>query len=243
MYRRAMFQRVRAGQQIEYGIHLTCRPEQSGWREHHASPCLRGIDARKVHGGALSGFGAFDPRSVDLQAANADALPGGVQFEVVVNAKAPRDERPGDHGAVPAHRKAAVDRKARIAFHFPAGEGGRGPFESRAQFRESRAGHGAHGNDGRAFEKGASGKLLDFETRQVDHVGIGEIAFVERDQPVTDPQQTANIEMLAGLRHDRFTRGDYQQHQIDAGGSGKHILDEPLMAGHIDKSRGADARN
>ena len=49
-------------------------------------------------------------------------------------------------------------------------------------------------------------------------------------------QQTANIEMLAGLRHYSFIRCDDEQYQIDPACTGKHILYESLMTGNIDKA-------
>jgi len=40
--------------------------------------------------------------------------------------------------------------------------------------------------------------------------------------------------MLSGLWHDPFVSGDYQQRQVYAADSGKHVLDKPLMAGDVD---------
>ena len=40
--------------------------------------------------------------------------------------------------------------------------------------------------------------------------------------------------MLARLRHDRIVGGDDEQGQIDAGGAGEHVLDEALVARHVD---------
>src|SRR5262249_12044411 len=40
--------------------------------------------------------------------------------------------------------------------------------------------------------------------------------------------------MLARLWHDRIVRSDDQDREVDARGPGQHVLDEPLMAWHID---------
>ena len=40
--------------------------------------------------------------------------------------------------------------------------------------------------------------------------------------------------MLAGLRHHAFVGGDDQQGEVDAADAGQHVLDEALVAGHVD---------
>src|SRR3954464_9941270 len=39
--------------------------------------------------------------------------------------------------------------------------------------------------------------------------------------------------MLAGLRHDRVVGRDDQEGEVDAGGPGEHVLDEPLVPGAV----------
>ena len=41
--------------------------------------------------------------------------------------------------------------------------------------------------------------------------------------------------MLARLRHHRFVGGDDEDHEVDAADAGEHVLDEPLVAGHVDE--------
>ena len=40
--------------------------------------------------------------------------------------------------------------------------------------------------------------------------------------------------MLARLRHHRIVGGDDEHGQVHTGGAGEHVLDEALVAGHID---------
>ena len=42
--------------------------------------------------------------------------------------------------------------------------------------------------------------------------------------------------MLAGLRHDAVVCGDHQQHEIDAGGAGQHVVNEFLVPRHVDEA-------
>ena len=48
-------------------------------------------------------------------------------------------------------------------------------------------------------------------------------------------QQTADVEMLARLRHHRFVGRDDEHHEIDAADAGEHVLDEALVAGDVDE--------
>ena len=41
--------------------------------------------------------------------------------------------------------------------------------------------------------------------------------------------------MLARLRHHRLVGRDDEHDEIDAADAGEHVLDEPLVAGHVDE--------
>ena len=40
--------------------------------------------------------------------------------------------------------------------------------------------------------------------------------------------------MLARLRHHALIGGDHEQHQVDSAHPAQHVLDESLVAGHVD---------
>jgi hypothetical protein len=67
-------------------------------------------------------------------------------------------------------------------------------------------------------------------------VGRDEIDLGHRDESATDAEQIDDGKMLAGLRHDTVVGGDDQKHEIDATGSGQHVVHELLVAWHIDKA-------
>ncbi len=237
---RAMLQGVRAGEQVEDAIDLLRGPEDTGRGEHHAAMRFRRIDSREIDGGALAGVSPVDGRVVDLQAPDAGALGGRVQFDFIVNGEGPGDQGPGDHRAVAAHREAAVNRQPRMARGvFPGDRVGR-MLERGAQIVETGSCGGADGDDGRTFEKRSVDVLLHFKTHQADQVGIDQIGLGERDDAVADTQQAADVEMLAGLGLDGFVGGDDQQNQVDAGDPREHVLDETLMTGNVDESETAE---
>ena len=51
-----------------------------------------------------------------------------------------------------------------------------------------------------------------FEPNQAGGIGIDQVAFRQRDDAALDPEQAANIKMLARLRLDGLVGGDDQQH-------------------------------
>ena len=90
-------------------------------------------------------------------------------------------------------------------------------------------------HDRRAFQKRSGDELANLEARQLQHVGIGQIGFGERNEAGGHAQEPADVEMLAGLRHHRLVGRDDEDDEIDAADPGEHVLDEPLVAGHVDE--------
>ena len=60
--------------------------------------------------------------------------------------------------------------------------------------------------------------------------------LVSATAPCCDPEQVDNLQMLAGLRHHAVVRRDHQQHDVDAGGAGQHVVHEALVARHVDET-------
>ena len=54
--------------------------------------------------------------------------------------------------------------------------------------------------------------------------------------PRLDAEQVDDRQMLARLRHDPVVGRDDQQHEVDAGGAGQHVVHEALVAGHVDEA-------
>ena len=55
--------------------------------------------------------------------------------------------------------------------------------------------------------------------------------------PRRDAEQVEDRQVLARLRHDALVGGDDQQREVDAAGAGEHVLDEALVARHVDDAR------
>ena len=69
--------------------------------------------------------------------------------------------------------------------------------------------------------------------RHVDPLRLRPIDTREGDDSVLDSEQVGDCQVLAGLRHRPFVSRHDQEEQIEARGSGKHVLHEIFMARDI----------
>ena len=66
--------------------------------------------------------------------------------------------------------------------------------------------------------------------------GIDAIDFGERHRAVRQAQQIDDGQVLAGLRHGAVVGCNHQQHVVDAGGPGQHVVHQAFVAGHVHKA-------
>ena len=94
----------------------------------------------------------------------------------------------------------------------------------------------ATGNIGRIGQRGAGEQFGDFRFCLFLPVDRSSIDFGQRHRAALDAEQFDDFQMLAGLRHRAVVGGDDQQREIDAGGAGQHVVDQLLVAGHVDEA-------
>ena len=87
---------------------------------------------------------------------------------------------------------------------------------------------------GASSRKRALHQLADFQLDDLARGLVDEVALGQGDDAVAQAEQAEDFEVLARLRHDRVVGGDDEHGQVDAGGAGEHVLDEALVAGHVD---------
>ena len=58
--------------------------------------------------------------------------------------------------------------------------------------------------------------------------------LVRTTRPPREPEQPEDLQVLAGLGHDRVVGRDDQHGQVEARRAGQHVADEPLVARHVD---------
>ena len=134
------------------------------------------------------------------------------------------DERAIDGQAEPLRRRGAPVRPAGTA----SGDG-------RLQLRDARGRlWPAVRDDRRVVQEGAADQLADLQLDDLARRLVHEVALGQGDDAVAQAEQAEDFEVLARLRHDRIVGGDDEQGEVDAGGAGEHVLDEALVAGHVD---------
>src|SRR5208282_3550117 len=96
--------------------------------------------------------------------------------------------------------------------------------------------HGRDGDDGRALEEPALGQLFHLFRHELDHVIVHEVFLCDGHDAPLYTQKLADVHVLPGLGHDRLVGSDHEEHHVDAPCPRHHVLDEPLVAGHIDNA-------
>ena len=90
------------------------------------------------------------------------------------------------------------------------------------------------GDDRGVFQERALHQLADLQLDDLARGLVHEVALGQGDDAVPQAEQPEDFEVLARLRHDRVVGRDDEHGEVDAGGAGEHVLDEALVAGHVD---------
>ncbi len=152
-------------------------------------------------------------------------------------------QRAGDHGAEAAHREDAVDREPAGAVAQRARGGGRRRLlQGRSERVEPRPGVGGDRHDRRACQARSGELLLDVQPGELERLLVDGVHLGERHHAALDPEQVADREVLAGLRHHALVRGHHEQHQVDPGGAGDHGAHQALVARHVHDAEPAARR-
>ena len=232
-----------AGQDFQPAVQHGAGAEFPGRADHRAALHPLPADAGEVQRDALPGGTGLGGGAVDFEAADpgalprpglAAAVPAGQDFHLAPDRDAAGDHGSGDHRAEPPHREHPVHREAEEPVRVAGARGGGGGFEGGAQPVEPGAGDRGHRDDRGVGQRAPGEEVADFQFREFDQVRVvHQVAAGERDDRGPDPQQPADLEVLAGLGHDRLVGGDDQQHHIEPARPGEHVPDEPLVAGDI----------
>ena len=172
-------------------------------------------------------------RAVHLQAAHPRAPAGGERHDLLAHREVARHERAGDHGAEALHREDPVDGQAEEALR---GAGG----DSRARASSASRSAGSPSpvraetrTTGRPSRNEPGHELPHLELGERLAVRVGDVALRERDEAARHAQEPADVEVLAGLGHDRLVGGHHQGDRVDAVRARQHVPHEPLVAGHV----------
>jgi hypothetical protein len=174
---------------------------------------------------------------VNVQAPDARARSRRQQLDLLAKGEGARDEGPRDDRAEPTEGEGAVQGQPEEPVGGPRRQGVRHRAEGRSQARQPLPRHRGDPQDRRALEERALDELAGLELRQGLHLLVGQVALGEHQQALRDPQQAADVEVLAGLGHHRLVGGDHEQRRVDAVGARQHVAHEALVAGDVDERR------
>ena len=103
------------------------------------------------------------------------------------------------------------------------------------------AGLGGHRQDRRLFQEAAGTEFPDLLDHHLHPVLLDQILVRDDHEPLADAEQSADVEMLAGLRHDSLVGGHDQENEVDPGHPRHHVMDELFVARNIDDPDGGHA--
>ncbi len=247
----AGLQRGGTGQEAELHFEPRARRDTVRCSDDAAARNALDLDALQVQSDARARQRALRDFAVELDPADprGSRRPSvvGPDLDVLALFERRAAQRAGDDGAEAAHRERAIHRKPGGSVSKRARRRlARGHFERIAELVEAAPGHGRDGNDRRAGKTGAFELLRHLELRELEQVRIDRVGLGQRDDAAFDPEQVADRQVLAALRHDALVGRDHEEHQIDSGRAGHHRVYEPLVPGHVDqrelKSRRQDER-
>ncbi len=160
----------------------------------------------------------------------------GHDLDLVADMQAPVHQRAGDDGAGAGDCEDAVDGQARAADVSLRGRSGQRRFDGVSHILQPLTTHGRAHEHGRTLRTGTFDCSRNGVLDQLQPLLIDEISLRDHDERLLDREQIENRQVFTRLRHDAFVGCDDEQRQVDAAGAGQHVLDEALVAGHVDNA-------
>ena len=105
-----------------------------------------------------------------------------------------------------------------------------------AQRRDALAGDGSDRKERGLGQRRAGQQVGNFSLCLRQAFGRYRIDLGQGHRALADAEQFDDVQVLAGLRHGAIVGGDDEQRKVDAGGTGQHVVDQLLVAGHVDEA-------
>jgi hypothetical protein len=223
------------------GIEATAHAKRARTRQQPAARNLPAVDAREVDGRAAPGTRLCDRSVVLLQTTNPDPALTGEQRQLVTELEHAADQRSGDDRPETWHGERAIDPDPGPALIRTRGRLRELIVERLHESLEPLAGDARDRHDRGVRQRLAVQRSSNVSHDQLEPVGLDQIALGERDHAMPDREQVHDGEVLVRLRHRPLVGRDDEEHGIDAVYTGKHVLEEALMARDIDDPHVASA--
>ena len=202
------------------------------------------VELRRHHiqRAALADAAGFGNLVLHMQAAHANLDAERRNQQPVTDRDPAREHRAGDDGADAGQRERSIDCQAEMPAAAPAPQRrGGGAHQVFLQIRQALAGDAGHRQHLEAGTGGAGQHPLHFvqggrASRRVDTVYLG-----QRHHAFAQAQLAEDGQVLQCLRHRAIVGGNDEQHMVDAGHSGQHVVDEFFVPRHVDEAEHAAA--
>src|SRR5438270_10990879 len=226
--------RARVSNQAQMRVYGAGRLEAARGRQHLAAPQVFDRQATQVDRCAGAGRHRLQLLAVTLQAADAGPQPTRLDLQLLAQVQLTVDQRASHHRAEARDGEHAIDRQTRPAGIGPRALSGQQVLDDVDEVVESdpRRGRARHHRD--APQRSGTQKLFHVGLDQVEPLVVDQVALGQGDHAVRDAQQVEYGDVLAGLGHHAFVGGDHQQGDVDSAYAGEHVVDEALVAGHVD---------
>ena len=106
----------------------------------------------------------------------------------------------------------------------------------RAQRRHAVAGNARQCKHGATGERRTTEQGLDVRPRCGHARRLHAVDLGERHRAALHTEQIDDLQVLARLRHHAVVRRHHQQHEVDAGRAGEHVVHEALVSRHVDEA-------
>jgi len=203
-------------------------------QEPQAAPQSAAGNALQVCGAAIAGRNALHCFAEALQPAHPRKRRAGMNLDRVAAGQRAAAQGARHHRAEAAPLEDAINPQPRGAaapqprFGAPGGR-----VQRAAQRGQPRAALRGYADNFRIGQRALRHLRAGFRQRQFRYFGFGGVHFGKRHHAVPQSQQSANIEMLPGLRHYAFIGGHRQQQHIKAARARHHGAHQCFVSGNI----------
>ncbi|MCY1348477.1 hypothetical protein D9M69_346250 [compost metagenome] len=194
--------------------------------------------ACEVEGYPLAGLGLFGLLVAGMQAAHPHLAARRAEDQFIPHLHLPGKGGAGDHYACSGNAEGSVDGQAEVALGTAPGDSGGLIEQGLAQGFDTFSAGAGHGVNGRAGQRPLGQQGGHFGAGLLGALGRHAVDLGQGHQGAADAEQFGDGQVFAGLRHHAVVGGHHQQHQVDAAGAGQHVVDEALVAGHVDEGGG-----
>ncbi len=223
-----------AGKIEEFAIKHVSGLKTTRSSRHHPPFDQSGINPLEVDGSSMPCLNLLHGLGMHLQSPHLGDQLGGIKTQLVADRDPPGNGGAGNHRPKPFHGKYPIHRQPEWPMHFfeflTADKAVKFVFKFSNTFARKRRYPYQRG----IFKEAADTEIPHLLLDQIQPFRLHHIFLGDDDNALLDPEQTADLKMFPGLRHDPFIGGDNKGHQVHAHNPGDHVLDKLLMTGDID---------